>query len=233
MKSLLTLITLLLLFSPLLFATEQPFEDHQNILDNAHTYLTDRLAKQHLEHNITVQNIDSRLKLKKCSSEIDISLTQAPVKPGKNTLKIECISQTPWRIFMTAQVQLFSHALVFNQPFNKGHLLKESDITLKKIELTGHRTAYLSESKHAINHVLKRRVRRGDLVSVNILSTPTLIKKGDNITIIAKNKGFQISMKGIALMAGGKNDKIKVINIKTKKIIQGIISDSQTVRVSI
>jgi flagella basal body P-ring formation protein FlgA len=152
---------------------------------------------------------------------------------GKNTLKIECISQTPWRIFMTAQVQLFSHALVFNQPFNKGHLLKESDITLKKIELTGHRSAYLSESKHAINHVLKRRVRRGDLVSVNILSTPTLIKKGDNITIIAKNKGFQISMKGIALMAGGKNDKIKVKNIKTKKIIQGIISDSQTVRVSI
>ena len=53
MKSLLTLITFLLLFSPLLFATEQPFEDHQNILDNAHTYLTDRLAKQHLEHSIT------------------------------------------------------------------------------------------------------------------------------------------------------------------------------------
>jgi flagella basal body P-ring formation protein FlgA len=65
------------------------------------------------------------------------------------------------------------------------------------------------------------------------LSKPTLIKKGDKITIIAKNNGFQISMKGTALTAGGKDDKIRVKNSKTKKIIQGIIFDAQTVKVTL
>jgi len=65
------------------------------------------------------------------------------------------------------------------------------------------------------------------------LAKQTLIKKGDTISIIAKNNGFQISMKGIALMAGSKGDKIKVKNIKTKKTIQGIVFDTQTVRVNI
>lgn len=233
MKSLLTPFMLLLLYAPYVFATDSHFENHQNIKNEAHSYLVSKLDAQKVEYTVEIQNIDSRLKLKKCSSAIEINLTQAHVKPGKNTLNIQCKSSAPWRIFMTARVKIFSYALVSKHPLNKGHLIKEVDLKLEKIQLTGLRSAYLSDAKQAINHVLKRRVNRGDIISVNNLSKRMLIKKGDNITIIAKNNGFQIGMKGIALMAGSKGDKIKVKNIKTKKVIQGIIFDTQTVRVNI
>jgi len=232
MKPLFTFL-LLLLFAPLVFAISSHFEDHQEIKNEAHSYLVSKLDTKKVEYSVEIQNIDSRLKLKKCPSFIEIKLTQADVKPGKNTLNIQCKSSTPWRIFMTAQVKIFSYALVSKQPLNKGHLIKENDLKLEKIQLTGLRSAYLSDVKQAINHVLKKRVNRGGIISVNNLSKPTLINRGDNVTIIAKNNGFQISMKGVALMAGSKGDKIKVKNIKTKKIIQGIVFDTQTVRVNI
>lgn len=233
MKAFFAPLIFLLLFAQFVFATDTHFESHQDIKNQAHSYLASKLDAKNIEYTIEIQNIDPRLKLKKCPLVVEIKSTQLHVKPGKNTLNIQCKSPTPWRIFMTAQVKIFSYALVAKYPLNKGHLINENDLKLEKIILTGLRSAYLSDSNKAVNHVLKRRVNRGSIISVNNLSKPTLIKKGDNITIIAKNNGFEISMKGIALMAGGKGDKIKVRNSKTKKIIQGIISDTQTVKVNI
>ncbi len=218
---------------PAAYAKNIQFESHQVIKNKALAYLSSRLDAEDIEHTLQIQHIDPRLKLKKCPLDIEISLTQELVKPGKNTLNIQCKSPAPWRVFITADVTLFSRALVAKYPLNKGHLIQKNDLKLETIKLTGLRTAYLSDPDRAVNHVLKRRVQRGDLISVKNLSKPTLIKKGDKITIIAKNNGFQISMKGTALTAGGKDDKIRVKNSKTKKIIQGIIFDAQTVKVTL
>ncbi|MEW4982913.1 MAG: flagellar basal body P-ring formation chaperone FlgA [Cycloclasticus sp.] len=233
MKLFLKALVFLLLSPSLAMASNTRFENHQNIKDQAYSYIESKLNSKETEYSIKIHHIDHRIKLKKCTSAIDINLTQAHVKPGKNTLNIQCSSPVPWRVFMTANVTIFSYALVSKHPLNKGHLIQKSDLALKKIVITGRRTAYLNDTKQAINHVLKRRVNRGDIISVNNLAKQTLIKKGDTISIIAKNNGFQISMKGIALMAGSKGDKIKVKNIKTKKTIQGIVFDTQTVRVNI
>jgi flagella basal body P-ring formation protein FlgA len=104
---------------------------------------------------------------------------------------------------------------------------------LKKIELTNLRSAYLSDTHLAVNLVLKRRINRGDIISVNNLSKPILIKKGDSVIILAKTNGFQISMKGTALVNGSKGDKIKVKNVRTKKIIQATVFDKHTVKVNL
>ncbi|MDX2425651.1 MAG: flagellar basal body P-ring formation chaperone FlgA, partial [Cycloclasticus sp.] len=92
---------------------------------------------------------------------------------------------------------------------------------------------YLRDADQAVNYVLKKRLRRGDIVSVNNLSKPIIIKRGDTIEILAKNNEFQISMKGVALKAGSKGDKIKVKNMKTQRTIQGIILDNHTVKVDL
>jgi flagella basal body P-ring formation protein FlgA len=221
------------LYSATTFAAESLYESHQHIKDRATSFLTSQLSEIKGDYNIHIKNIDHRLKLKKCTNDIQINLTQSQVKPGKNTLNVQCVSSTPWRIFMSADVKLFLPVLVTKRPLNKGHLIQKNDIKLEKVQLTGHQSAYLSNPKQALNHVLKRRMNRGDIISVNNLSKPVLIKKGDGINIRVNNNGFQISMKGIALAPGSKGEKIKVKNSKTKKIIQGTIFNSSTVIVDI
>lgn len=233
MKLFLKTLVFLLLTPSIATASNALFENHQSIKDNAYSYIESKLSSKEADYSIKIHNIDHRIKLKKCDRAIDINLTQAHIKPGKNTLSIQCNSQVPWRVFMTANVTMFSYALVSKHPLNKGHLIQKNDLVLKKIILTGRRSAYLTDTKQAINYVLKRRVNRGDIIGVNILAKPTLIKKGDTISILVKNNSFQISMKGIALMPGGKGDKIKVKNMKTKKTIQGIVFDTQTVMLNI
>ena len=233
MKLFFKIIIFFLLSAHVPFAVATAFESHENLKNNARAFLMTQLEGNKVDFSIQVNNIDQRLKLIKCPVDIDIKLMQAHVKPGKNTLNVECLSGTPWRIFIRAQVKLFTPLVVSKRPLNRGHLIQENDIQLTRTELTGRQSAYLSSTDQAIGYEVNRRVKAGDIISVNNLSKPLIIKKGDAVTILAKNEGFQISMKGIASMAGSKGDKIKVKNIKTKKIVQGIIIDAQTVKVAL
>jgi len=223
----------LLLIPPSALAVESTFTNHQELKSKVHTYLTSKLTNDDVEFSVNVQNIDQRLKLKNCPEEIEIKATKEPIKAGRNTVSVRCNSGVSWRIFMTAQVKIFGQVIVSRHPLNKGHLIQKSDLELKKIELSTLRSTYLSNTKLAINHVLKRNINRGAVISVNNLSKPVLIKKGDAIVILAESNGFKISMKAIALSSGSKGDKIRAKNIKTKKIIQGIVFDAQTIRVNL
>lgn len=223
----------LLLIMQSVLAADDLFEDHQHIKQQAVSFLTSKLDSLGHEYSIQILNIDHRLKVKKCPSPIEVNLAAGVIKAGKNTLNVHCNSGTSWRIFMSANIKLFGYAITAKTPLRKGHQIQKNDLELKKTELTNLRFPYLKDANQAVNYVLKKRLNRGDIVSVNNLSKPILIKKGDSIEILATNKGFQISMKGVALKSGSKGDKITAKNLKTRRTIQGIILDKHTVKVNL
>jgi len=223
----------LILCCPLISPANESFENHSHIRKLVRSQLLTLLDTSNGEYELRIQNIDQRLKLKKCSNNIDIQLTTEHVKTGKNTLKVSCNSHTPWRIFISAYIKQFTQVLVAKQPIAKGHLIQESDLILQRTDITHLHTSYFNNKQKAINYITKRRLNRGDIVSLKHLTKPILIKKGDTVSIIAKSDGFQINMKGIALHNASKGELIRVKNSKSKKIIQGIAVNSQTVRVTL
>jgi len=68
---------------PAAYAKNIQFESHQVIKNKALAYLSSRLDAEDIEHTLQIQHIDPRLKLKKCPLDIEISLNQELVKPGK------------------------------------------------------------------------------------------------------------------------------------------------------
>jgi flagellar basal body P-ring formation protein FlgA len=214
-------------------ALEAGFEKHDEIKQQAHRFLEANLGVIDKEYNIQIHTIDPRLKLKKCPSPLQIHLTDTPIKPGRNTLNIRCVSTADWRIFMSSTITLYDNVLVANKPMRKGHLIQKDDIRLMKKEIDNLGSLYLSEPSQAVNLVLKRRLRKDDIINVNTLAQPILINRGDRVSIMASNDGFKISMKGIALKKGSMGDKITVKNIRTKKIIQAVVTNKNTVKVTI
>ena len=115
----------------------------------------------------------------------------------------------------------------------KGHLIRHNDVHLMKKEITNLNSLHLSDPTRAINLVLKRTLRKGDIINANTLAKPTLINRGDQVSILASNNGFTISMKGTALKKGSLGDKIRVKNTRTNKIIQAVVTNKNTVKVNI
>ncbi len=234
MKLFLIGIFFLILPFQVLLANENLYQAHEGIKKQAHGFVSSYLEQTASQYSVRVSDLDYRLKLSKCRDPLSITATRTPLTPGKNTLNIRCPTMTtPWRIFMTVNIRLFDQALVANKPLKRGQLIKDEDIDLQQIEVKNNRFSYLlgHERELVINHILKRNLNRGDLFNRLHLKNQTLINKGDRVTILVKKPGFQISMKGIALNAGGAGEKIKLKNIKTKKIIQGIVINKQMVQV--
>jgi len=233
MKLLLKTWVFILLYIPLTAVAKPQFESHQAIKQLAHEHLLKLIDNTDGEYQLSVQNIDPRIKLKKCPAPIDIQLTTEHIKTGKNTLKVSCPSSQPWRLFISAQVKLFTSVIVAKHPLAKGQQIQASDLILQRTDVTLLRSSYHTDKQQLINYIVKRRLKRGEVVNNRHLAKAILIKRGAMVNILAKSEGFKISMQGIALNNASKGELIKVKNSKSKKIIQGIAIDSQTVRVTL
>ncbi len=55
--------------------------------------------------------------------------------------------------------------------------------------------------------------------------------KGDIVTIVASTNNLEIKTQGQALEEGKVNDLIQVKNVKTKKVIQAVVTGPNTVKV--
>ncbi|MBQ0724267.1 MAG: flagellar basal body P-ring formation protein FlgA [Cycloclasticus sp.] len=227
------IIFILLFFIQPALASEIYFEDHNVIKQQARTFLTTNLNSIGKEYTIQIHTIDPRLKLKKCPSPLRIQLTETPIKAGRNTLNIRCISNADWRIFMSSTIALFDNVVVAKKPMRKGHLIQRSDVHLMKKEITHLNSRHLLDPTRAVNLVLKKRLRKGDTINPNTLTKAILINRGDQVSILASNNGFTITMKGTALKEGGLGDKIRVKNTRTKKTIQAIVTNKTTVKVTL
>jgi len=224
------LILIIYLYRPVI-AADALYEDHAKITQQAEAFL--HLKSKELADNaaVFIHPIDHRLNLKKCSVLLEIAPTSGTVKAGRNTLKVGCTSPSPWRIFMTSNIEVKKSVVVINHFLKKGHLITKEDISFKKVNISKLHNRYLENDLNITGKELTRNLQAGSILSANNLTNPILIKRGDHIDIIAQRKSFKITMKGIAMANGSIGEQIRVKNLRTKKIINGSVTNKYSVKV--
>ena len=76
-----------------------------------------------------------------------------------------------------------------------------------------------------------RLLKVDSIVTERDLRNEVVVKKGQNLTIIYKNKGLQITSKMTALSDGGRGDLIKFINTKSSKEVLAKVIDKNSAEV--
>jgi flagella basal body P-ring formation protein FlgA len=64
-----------------------------------------------------------------------------------------------------------------------------------------------------------------------MLKAHIMIHRGQTVTIVVRNDGLNIHMMGKALMDGSENQRIRVENTNSKRVIEGIVRSSEQVEV--
>lgn len=100
-------------------------------------------------------------------------------------------------------------------------LITEEDITYEKRELSKLPHDILLEKEKIIGKETRSGLMAGSFFRASYLAEPLLIKRNQEVEILAKGKNFIVKTKGIALQNGRMNEFIKVKNLSSQKIIQG------------
>jgi flagella basal body P-ring formation protein FlgA len=205
-------------------ALAQPLESLEAIRGAVQQFLQAQIASSPDESQITVGQLDPRLRLPKCTAPLQTFLPPGYGIGRSTTVGVRCDGDKPWSLYVQASVRSFGKVLVTARPLGRGEVVQAGDIVLKRQELGRLRSGYLTDPAQAVGKRLVRSVNAGTVLSAGLLRAPLMVHRGDRVTIIANTGGLQVRMAGTALEDGAQGQMIRVRNLSSKREVQGVVT---------
>ena len=213
--------------------SDSQIHSHQDIKHTAKQFLINSLeTDKYSKINIQMGHLDSRLSLSTCNTPLTSSLAPGAQLIGKTTVHIRCNGNKPWTVYITAQIKLYTRVIKTVEPLDKGHILTKNDLISAEEDVTRLRNGYFIDTTSLIGKQLKRRLPQNKLIKPNYVKSPTLVKRGELVSIIAKSTGYSVKMTGTAMMSGARGDRIRVKNSSSKRIVEGTVIQAGLVNIN-
>lgn len=183
-------------------------------------------------HEITVANLDARLKLAACAMPLEVFFAPGSRTQGTTTVGVRCKNSKPWQIYVPAQVKIYTQVLMTSQPLGRGEILEKKHVAWSEREVTGLSSGYFTEYPPALGKIVTRPLPAGWVLNPGALISPKAVKRGDTVTLLVAIDGLEVRAQGEALMDGALNDTIKVRNLLSQNIVEGPITAPGVVRIA-
>ncbi|MDH3587979.1 MAG: flagellar basal body P-ring formation chaperone FlgA [Gammaproteobacteria bacterium] len=181
----------------------------------------------------TVQagTLDSRLRLKNCVGQLEGFLPPG-TRPGVNmTVGVRCTGATPWRVFVPVRSRMTGLVLVSRHALARGHSLSSTDVELAKRDLDRLPYGYLTDPRAISGRVLRRPVTPGAVIIPPMLGLAQTVRRGQTVTLYADRAGVRIRAAGKALSDGALQQRIRVQNLSSGRVIEGIVRSEERVEI--
>lgn len=235
-ENLLLLLLIAFCSAPLLAATkEKPIQSRDSIRETARTYAM-QLAQQQSGNEkieIKVGNLDKRLKLAKCSKPVTAFESPNTKRVGRTTVGVRCDGEHSWKIYVSVNIQVMRNVVSLKKPVTRNSVLQGSDLQLVEKDIASLHGGYFTSKDHLIGKFTKSSMQAGSIISPAQVKNPLAIKKGALVTILADVGGITVRMKGKALKGGSMGDWISVKNLSSNRRVEGRITDSGVIQVTL
>lgn len=207
-------------------------QSHDSIRDAAHKHMLAQTINQDHTPVIEVGHLDSRLRLKACNKPLETFSPPGSRKKGRGTVGVRCSGDNPWSLYVPVKVSIMLPIVVAARELPRGKILTADDIQLEKRDITSIHRGYLEKTHYAIGKILKRSLRRGQILTASHAAAPQAIKKGSRVTIVANSGAIAIRMKGKALSSGARGERIQVQNLSSKRELDATVISPGIVEVT-
>ena len=131
------------------------------------------------------------------------------------------------------QVKAFGPAVISKRALPRGTIIHASDLSIATRELSRAIQGYYTSSEQIEGMELRYSLANGSIIGPKALKPRYLVKRGDIVTILAESNGLHIRVKGMALMDGFRGQSIRIKNTRSKRVLQGEVIASRTVRIKL
>jgi len=132
---------------------------------------------------------------------------------------------------ISLKIKVFKEVLVASKRIPSNHIFKKEDLRREKREITSPLIEPIINLSEIVGKRAVKNIPSSTILKKNMISSPFLIKKGDIITILKEEGNIEVSTKGKALENGEKDSLIKVLNIDSRKELQGVVMNTHIVKV--
>ena len=199
-------------------------ESHERIQRVAHALLESMAPAHVAPAEIRINPPDPRLRLGACSQEPSAFLVPGARLSGNVVVGVRCEGARPWKFYLTARVQVFEEVLVLERPVPRGTRLQESDFSVQVRDASALRGEYLSTPAQAVGLLTRRALGAGAVLDMSALEVRRMVKRGQQVVVIAQAGALEVRGAGKALADGGEGDLVRIQNARTERIVEGVVT---------
>ena len=134
---------------------------------------------------------------------------------------------------MAVTVEVEAPILVLRRPLARRSPVDQTDVELQTRRLPGIESAFISDVGNLRGRRLKRALPAGTPLTADELVPDVLVHRGQQVTLLATGGPFEIRAQGEALSDGAEHQRIRVQNVTSRKVVEGVVENSSTVRVDL
>jgi flagella basal body P-ring formation protein FlgA len=203
-----------------------------SIRSQAEEFVIARLNLDPAELEVQADQLDVRLRLANCNGKTEAYLQDGQRMGNRVAVGIRCLDETHrWSIFVPVNITRYAEVVVSSRNLSRGQAINKSDIKIERRAVSRLHGQYLTQVSQVIGQLPKRSLEKGKIVSPRLLKRQHLVKRGQNVIILAENPLIQVRSKGVALTNGRIGERIRVRNTGTKKIVEGTVTSEGYVKI--
>lgn len=171
--------------------------------------------------------LDPRLRVAACDRPLTGFLTDGDPLHFQTTVGVRCEGKVHWTIYTSVRVESQAPVLVARRSLGRNADISATDFKLEPRRVPGLLSAYVTDPAALAGSRLSRPVEAGEPLSVEALAPANLIHRGQQVVLLAHAGALEVRVNGIALSDGRASDHIRVQNVSSQRVVEGIVrSDS-------
>jgi flagella basal body P-ring formation protein FlgA len=183
------------------------------------------------KQRFSVGPIPPRREPAECAGSPKTSVGAAPHMNDRVLVEIRCEAPSAWHLYVpvrivgTAAVAVAAHAIV------AGSVLTPGDLRVEQHDQTELPPGYLDDPAIAVGRTAARPISGGTILSNQQLVASRVLQRGQTVTLVADIGGMSVRMAGRALADAMVNQRVRVQNVSSGKIVEGIARSEQVVEI--
>lgn len=131
------------------------------------------------------------------------------------------------------KIQKFKSIPISLRVIRIGEIITENDIEYRRIDISNYNENELAQDNSIIGKIARNGIPKGSPFKMQDLSSQTLIKRGQIVTIVAQSGAVIIKTLGTALQDGGEGDIVRVKrNNQSNVVLVGTVNSNGEVYIS-
>ncbi|HNP34450.1 MAG TPA: flagellar basal body P-ring formation chaperone FlgA [Woeseiaceae bacterium] len=219
-------------------ASAGAWQDPVIIAATAENYLRERLAgPAHGSDDaagkttLSAGALDRRLKLARCDQPLTGFIREGTKISARTIVGVRCNGSKPWKVYVPVEMTAEMTVWVASKPLPRGHILDRSDMVAETRNVSYQSEGYFSKEEMLVGQRLRNSILAGRAFEPHLVEADNVIRRGQTVVLAVLMGDINIRMSGKALSDGAINQRIRVENQNSGRIVEGIVRSRELVEV--
>lgn len=179
------------------------------------------------EVHVQAAEPDPRLHLARCPGRLSTAIVGGSELGPRVSVRVSCVAPPAgWSVFVPVTLESEVRVLVLRQGQARGARLGAEEVAAETRRVAGMGAVYLSEPAALAHRTLTRALPAGTVLTAELFQSDFVVHQGQAVTVVAAVPGIEVRAPGKALEDAREGARVRVQNLASLKIVQGIVDAS-------